>query len=151
MKEKFTTKIIVTQTRVTNSGRTRTGGEYTLYQVIATKPSGEPINLNLRSFEDMPKNVVLDVEAELYRSEQYGDSYTLKRLGGGTASELQKLEERVKRIEDFLTGRGEFRGSAAEPQTPVTQQPPTPQPPPPPPPPQEPPPPVAPEGDEIPF
>jgi hypothetical protein len=130
MKEKFTTKIMVRETRVTHSGQTRTGGTFTLYQVIATKPSGEAIDMNLRSFEDLPKNVVLEVEAELYRSEQYGDSYTLKRLGGGTASQLQDIEKRVKRIEDFLSGRGEFRGTAA----PEAQAAPPAQPPPPPPP-----------------
>lgn len=142
MKEKFTTKIIVKETRVTSSGRTRKGSTYSLYQVIATKPSGEPINLNLRSFEDLPKDVVIEVDAELFRSEHNGNSYTLQRKGapgGGSGPRLDSLEERVKRIEDFLSGRGEFGGTAAPPQQAAPQ-------PPPPPPPAEPPP-----GDDTAF
>lgn len=134
--EKFTTSIIVKETRATSSGRTGAGAEYTLYQVIATKPSGEPINLNLRAFEDLPKNVVIEVDAELYRSQRYGDSYTLQRKGAGGGDgggdRMSSLEERVKRIEDFLSGRGEFGGSAAQPEQAPTQAPPQPPPPPPP-------------------
>lgn len=129
MKEKFTTSIIVTETRVTNTGKTRTGGTYTLYQVIATKPSGELIDLNLRAFEDLPKNEVIEVDAELFRSQQYGDSFTLKRKGAprgggsGGGGGLAELEARVRRIEDFLSGRGEFGGSAAPPATQPAPQP----------------------------
>lgn len=155
MRDKFTTTIIVTETRVTNSGRTRAGGTYTLYQVIATKPSGEAINLNLRAFEDLPKNVPLEVDAELFRSQQYGDSYTLKRKGtphGGSGSagpRLDEIEKRVKRIEDFLSGRGEFGGSAAPESSPQVAQPK----PPPAPPPVNPDPPAGelPSDDSIPF
>jgi hypothetical protein len=118
--DKFQTKLIVTQSKVTHSGKTSSGGSYNLYQVIATRPDGAPIPFNLRSFEDLPTNEVLDVECEIYRSQQYGDSYTVKRIGGSpkTATlgkSVDELRERVERIEAFLQGRGEFGGSAAQP------------------------------------
>lgn len=144
--EHFTTKIIVTETREIHSGRTAAGGTYTIWQLIATKPDGTPITMNLRAFSDMPKNQVLEVECKLFRSQQYGDSYTVERKGDSGLT----LEQRVKRIEDFLSGRGEFRGSAsggsADPPAPVPTPPPPPPPAPPPatPPPMEPPPPAVP-------
>lgn len=152
MKEKFSTQIVVTSTKVTASGTTSSGGTYNLHQVIATKPDGTPITLNLRAFEELPTGVPIDVDCELFRSERYGDSYTVKRKGNGSGSPqaqrqqggngdaaLQALAVRVKRIEDFLSGRGEFAGAAAAPAAP----PPAPAapvsgPPPPPPPPVQP-------------
>lgn len=103
--EKFTTQIVVTETRVTYEGKNKQGHTYKLYQIIATKPDGSPVPFNLRSFEDMPKGEVLEVAAEIYRSQQYGDSYTLTRKGGSksaTKNELEKLAERVTAIERKL-------------------------------------------------
>lgn len=167
MKEKFTTKLIVTASNRLHTGRTGGGKAYEIWQIIATKPDGTPIPQawNLRAFEDLPKNVVLEVDAELFTSERYGSSYTLKPKSGGMSDQLAALQERVARIEDFLRGRGEFVGTAAAPPAataPATTQG-APPPPPPPAPPQAAPapapapaPPTAapagrPPGDDIPF
>jgi hypothetical protein len=155
--DKFQTKIIVKETKVTHSGKTSTGGSYNLYQVIATRTDGRSITFNLRSFEDLPTNEVLDVECEIYRSQQYGDSYTVKRIGGNPKSAslgkaVDELRERVDKIEAFLQGRGEFGGTAVQ-QEPAQGQPPPPPPgngqaAPPPPPPSTP---APTTDDQIPF
>jgi hypothetical protein len=169
--EKFTTSLIVTDIRQTYQGVTRKNTPYKLHQVIATKVDGTPIPHNLRSFSDLPKSVVIEVECTLHRSEQYGDSYTIEMKGGNQVVTLEEqvkaLQERVEKIEAFLSGRGEFVGSATEPATaPPPPPPPPPQPaPPPPPPPQpappppppppplqaDPPPNRLPDDDDIPF
>jgi hypothetical protein len=142
--KKFTTKMIVTETRPLHTGRTKSGEEYQIHQIIATKPDGTviPQSLNLRSFEDLPRNTVIEVEAELFESEKYGNSYTLKQKGGGggsgtLAQQVKALEQRIAHIEAFLQGRGEFVGTAAPAQAPAAQPAPVQQqaaPPPPPPP-----------------
>lgn len=116
--KKFSTELIVKECKQTYSGTTKNGQPYKLYQVIATKKDGTPIQWNLRSFSDLPRNVVIECECELYQSEQYGDSYTISPKDGQDRYSL--LEKRVKELEgvvaemrDFLQGRGEFRGSAA--------------------------------------
>lgn len=165
--EKFTTSLIVTEIRQTYQGRTKQGSSYTLFQVIATKVDGTPISHNLRSFSDLPKREVIEVECTLYRSQQYGDSYTIEMQGGNKVVTLEEqvkaLQERVVRIEDFLKGRGEFAGTASEPvdgpprsqaqrreaDPPAQTAPPAP--PPPPPPPAEPPEHPLPDDDDIPF
>lgn len=162
-KEKFTTSLIVTATNRLHTGRTSGGTEYEIWQIIATKPDGTPIpqSMNLRAFEDLPKNVVMEVDAELYESERYGNSYTIKPRVGSVAEQVRALGERVTRIEDFLRGRGEFVGqaTAAPPRQQATPQqqaaPPPPPPPapaaPPAPPPPPPPPPSGNPPDDIPF
>jgi hypothetical protein len=156
-----TTKIIVTEMRVTAQGKTKAGADYTLYQVLATKPDGQRIDLNLRSFTDLPKNEVIEVDVELYESDTYGKSYTLKRKGGGgggggskkLAESVDELRQRVERIEAFLQGRGEFGGTAPAPAQAPPPQPAAapPQAPPPVPPAAPPPPAVPPQSDDIPF
>lgn len=157
-RDKFTTKLIVTATNRLHTGRTQGGKPYEIFQIIATKPDGTPISqaMNLRAFEDLPKNVVLEVDAELFTSERYGNSYTIKPKMGSLTEQVKALQDRVTMIEDFLRGRGEFAGQAAGP---PQQQEGAPQAAPPPPPPPAPaaepaPPPTAPAGqpaDDIPF
>lgn len=101
---KHTTKIIVTEQKQIHKGRNRNGGEYTIWQVIAQKPSGEPIpeGMNLRSFDELPKNQVIEVEVEKYTSAQYGTSYTVtqkgKRRGSGLAKRVDELFNGMKRL-----------------------------------------------------
>lgn len=158
--EKFDTKIVVKEMIVTSSGMSKGDNPkpYTLYQVRATNPAGVPIEHNLRSFADLPLNEVLDVHCQLFTSERYGPSYTVSRKGGSGVSKklaesVDELRARVDKIEDWLRGRGEYAGIAADqpaaaapPQQPAAA--PAAQPPPPPPPTVAP---AVPPENDIPF
>lgn len=126
--DKFTTRIIVVETKVTNEGRTKSGGSYRLYQVIATKPSGEPIDqFNLRSFQELPTNEVIEVDAELYKSRSgFGDSYTLTRktTGPSMSQRMKTLEERVEALEQKLAAQS--APSVGPPPVPTSTMPPIP-------------------------
>lgn len=102
--DKWETRLIVTDTKSVYEGTNRsTGAPYTIYQVQATKEDGSPITgINLRSFEELPKHEVLDVSVELFHSQQYGDSYTIKRLNakrGQTREAVAALTNRVAELE----------------------------------------------------
>lgn len=97
------TKIIVRDLKVITSRP-----NYTLHQVIAVKPDGSPIvdamgqELNLRSFQELPKNRVIDVEVESFTSEKYGTSYTLKAMNYSLTDRVDELEAKVKALEEKL-------------------------------------------------
>lgn len=144
MRERFSTKIIVRRLSPIKTGTTGDGSPYTISQVIATKPDGAPIaDFNLRTFDALPTDCVIEVDCELFKSERFGDSYTVKLKAGqvpqqatadqGITKTVADLKTRVDRIEDFLSGRGEFAGSAAEPAGPPSPPPSGDAPPPPPP------------------
>jgi hypothetical protein len=152
-KDKFTTQIIVKDIRMLSSGTSPKGQKWTIWQLIATKPDGTPIEENLRTFAELPKNEVLDVECELFQSEQYGNSYTVSSKGSSSRTQrVADLEKRVDRIEEHL-GLKEQTGVDTQPppapasSAPPPAPPPTPEPQsePEPPPPEEPPPPMPPE------
>lgn len=154
--EKFTTKIIVTEQKQIHKGRNASGTEYTIWQVIAQKENGQPISqdMNLRSFDQLPKNQVVEVEVETYHSEQYGTSYTVtqkgKRRGTGLAKRVDELFAAMKRLNARLAAVEAIVGtSGAQPQpsAPPQQAPPPPSQPPPPPPPVG----DGMPGDDIPF
>jgi hypothetical protein len=121
------------ETREVHHGRnSRTGDDFTLYQIVATKPDGTLIEENLRSFEDLPRDEVLPVEVTPFVSDQYGMSYTLKlRAKSKQGQKLDELEERIARIESHLGL--ESNSSSQQPGPPPPPQPSS-QPPPPPPP-----------------
>lgn len=129
-------QIIVKQAREITRGRNKTTGEeYVMYQVIATKPDGIPIEQNLRTFDELPLNEVLDVTVTPFTSEQWGTSYTLK-LKGQTKQqkEMVELRRRIERIEKQLGISGSVDGPPGPPPPPssvpppVTSQPTTPPP-----------------------
>lgn len=95
----FETAIIVRETREIHHGH-QGGKSFTLYQVVATKPDGQPIDLNLRAFEDLPRDEVMPVEVTPFVSEQYGTSYTLKPKAKSKQSlKMEELEQRVAAVE----------------------------------------------------
>lgn len=130
MARKFDTKIIVTDQKQIHQGRNRNGGEYTIFQVIAQKESGEPISqdMNLRSFDQLPKNQVIEVEVEEYNSEQYGTSYTVsqkgKRRGSGLAKKVDEMMAALKRLNARLEAVERAVGVAGTQQPASTQPPP---------------------------
>jgi len=98
----FETTIIVRETREIHHGHTG-GKDFTLYQIVATKPDGTNIDLNLRSFEDLPRDEVLPVEVTPFVSEQYGTSYTLKtKTKTGQRRKMEELESRLEVVEKML-------------------------------------------------
>lgn len=121
-KKPHTTEIVVTEQKVIHKGRNNNSGrDYTIYQVIATNRNGQLIDLNLRSFSELPKNQAIKVEVEKFVSEQYGVSYTVslegKRKNNGLGKEVNELKSKVaaleRRIEE-LEQRAQ-RGPAAAP------------------------------------
>lgn len=122
-------RLIVRDLKRIHSGRTSKGAEYIIWQVIATKPDGTPIDQNLRTFEELPKNEVIEVTVEPYNSEQYGTSYTLKQVGRrSTRDELKALTERVARLEQAVYNGG-ARAASPQPTPPLAVPPPPPPPP----------------------
>lgn len=133
-----TRKIIVKDLKVIHKGRNRQGSEYTIRQVVATTEQGIPIEQNLRTFEEnLPKNQPIEVEIEVYNSEQYGTSYTVKRAGAGRKGlgkkvdalegEVNQLKVRLAKLEERI--KAAAPAAAQAPQAAPPAQPP-PQPPP---------------------
>jgi hypothetical protein len=150
-----TTKIIVRELLHIHTGRSRSGGTYSIWQVRATKPSGERIvdaqgeELKLRTFDEgLPKDQVIEVSVEKHHSEQYGTSYTVAAMGEAKGG----LTKRVERIEAFLESIAGERWENFSPAQPTSSAPATtqaaPRPGPPPPPPAPPP---QPPADDVPF
>lgn len=118
--KKFTSKIIAKEVISVHSATTKNGSPYEIFQVRATKLDGtqilwpdRPEEIPLRTFDaNFPINEPVEVDAELFESEKYGDSYTLKvknKPGGQTAKkvkgveeELDKLRQRVARLEETV-------------------------------------------------
>lgn len=105
LNEKTSTRfLIVKETREISRGRNpRTGSDYTMWQIIATKPDGTPIDQNLRSFEDLPRGEVLEVSVTPFVSQQWGTSYTIARKDKSKLhSDVDELKQRIERIEAHL-------------------------------------------------
>lgn len=95
--------IIVKETREISSGRSQNGREYSMWQIIATKPDGAVIDQNLRSFEDLPRGEVLEVSVTPFVSEQWGTSYTVARKNKSKLhSDFELLSARVAALEKHL-------------------------------------------------
>lgn len=129
-----TTFIIVKETREISRGRNpRTQAEFTMWQIIATKPDGTPIPQNLRCFEDLPRGEVLEVSVTPFVSEQWGTSYTIARKNKSKLhTDVSSLEDRVARIEAMLNITSDDSSPAPSsappppPSTPITPPPPPP-------------------------
>lgn len=86
-----------------------------IYDVTATSEAGDPIELELRSFSNLPTGVG-EYEVSEYRGKK-GVSYTLKKAGGGGSGgarlgpkvdelrdRVDALEETVRRLQSEITG-----------------------------------------------
>jgi hypothetical protein len=92
------------------SGTNAKGREWTIYEVMATKVDGSPVELELRAFDPLPLGVG-DYEVEKRSDPKYGDSYTLKIPGGGNRGpQVNPLEQRVAALEQkvalLVAGQG---------------------------------------------
>lgn len=97
-----TRKIHVIDAKEISSG-TGAKGAWTLYEIVATTPEGAPIDLKLKSFEKLDGPVEVEVEKQSH--EKYGDSYMLKKAGGGSAGarlgpKVDELRTRVEALEE---------------------------------------------------
>jgi hypothetical protein len=122
-----TRKLTVTSTNVLKST-----DDWTLYEVFATGEDGQPIELSLRAFEDLPAGEPAEFEIEKRTHEKFGDSYTLTPVGKSSGSSgarlgpkvdelrgrLDELEERVSQLEsrDSDLGGPPGEGPAADPE-----------------------------------
>lgn len=116
--EKTATRfIIVKETREISHGRSQSGSEYRMWQIIATKPDGTPIAQNLRCFEDLPRGEVLEVSVTPFVSEQWGTSYTVARKDKSKLhADVDALTKRVAALEEYLginTPEGQTEGRFA--------------------------------------
>lgn len=126
------TTVIVTDLKVIHKGTNKNGHDYTIYQVLATKPDGSKIvgpdgaELNLRSFQELPKHQPVEVTVERFDSEQYGTSYTLKTKSGGDkmGARVKDLEAKVQTLSERLDGLAAqlARGATAAPASAGQQQ-----------------------------
>jgi hypothetical protein len=73
-----TRRITVTDCTVITQGLGRNNREYTIYEIAARGEDGLEITENLRSFEELPLDVLIDVEVETFNSDRHGKSFTLK-------------------------------------------------------------------------
>jgi hypothetical protein len=104
-----TRKINVVSAIEVHSGTSDSGREWHLYEIVATTPEGEPIDLKLKSFERL--DGLVDVEVEKQTHERFGDSYMLKPVGGGGGGggnpgarlgpKVDELRGRIERLESW--------------------------------------------------
>lgn len=94
------TRLRITSCMAVYTGTNQRGDQYTIHEVEAVKGDGSPVNEKLRSFENLPLEV-LDLMVVPYRSQKHGLSYTLSRRSKpNTAARVKELEELVR---DLLT------------------------------------------------
>lgn len=125
-----TRRLIVRELRQIHKGRTTRGADYTIWQVVATSPDGRAIDANLRTFEELPKNQVIECTVELHQSESYGDSFTLGQVGRVTTDErLTIMDDRLKRLEQHVYGQGAVSAPPPQPAPSPAVPPPPPSPP----------------------
>jgi hypothetical protein len=124
----YNTQIIARELRHIKTDTGKSGHQYTLWQVIATKPDGTEIEQNLRTFDELPLNEVIEVTVESFQASSGATSYTVKPKRAGLPDSVDDLRLRVEKLESHVFGRTtETPTQAAT----VTPPPPPPAPPPP--------------------
>lgn len=76
-------------------GQNARGDQYTIYEVEATRENGAPVRERLRSFENLPLELI-EVMVVPYRSAKFGISYTLSRRNRPNSAErIAELTQRA--------------------------------------------------------
>lgn len=96
--------IIVTGANEIKTGTSSKGGKWTLTGIDATTESGDPIDLKMKTFDNLPQGQPIEVEIEKQEHDKYGTSYLLKRpkkegSGNGLGGAVDDLRERVEVLE----------------------------------------------------
>lgn len=88
---------------VVYTGTNAKGNEFHIHEVMATKPDGSPVELPLRSFDNLPLGEA-DYLVEQYVGKTGETSYTLKIPGGGRrgAPATSGVEQRLAAVEQGL-------------------------------------------------
>lgn len=121
-----TTEIVVREVNQIHQGRNAAGREWKIFQLIATNRDGQLIDLNLRSFSELPLNQLIKVDVEKYDSDRFGQSYTVslhgKSKGGGLGKKVDELrarvdaqDEKIKKLEGAIAALRQ-QPSGTEPQ-----------------------------------
>lgn len=88
-------------------GHNRRGDSFTVYEIKAARAeTGQPINEKLRAFTSLAVGQEIDVNVQVYNSEQWGKSFTLYPKGARSESatgQLNELRERVNELENWKT------------------------------------------------
>lgn len=84
--------ITITGCDVLRSGTGSNGKDWTLYNVTANNPEGQPIAAKLRCFKNLPVGQTIEVEIEDRSTEQYGKEYTLHYKGASAPRQQQSGE-----------------------------------------------------------
>lgn len=116
--------------KVVYTGTNKKGNEFHIHEVMATKPDGSPVDMPLRSFDNLPLGTG-EFLVEQYVAKNGDVSYTLKTpgRGGGGGRPAPNLEPRVAALEQALanlTARVnnlQAPGSAAETSSPLSTAP----------------------------
>lgn len=129
MADPNTRRIVVKEQKEIHKGTNRNGHDYVIYQLVATTEGGVPIEQNLRSFQQLPKNQLIEVTVEKYTSQQSGAvSYTVstKKKGGDTVGKrIDALERQVKDLTARLQAvEGRARAASSAPSTAAATAPP---------------------------
>lgn len=74
----------------------------TLYEVFAVDEEGEPVQEELRSFQELDLGELVEYEVTRYDDPERGTSFTLKRQPKNTARRVDELEKRVDELEKRL-------------------------------------------------
>lgn len=107
-------RLRITSCAVGWTGKNKRGYDTTIYEVEACKENGEVVAEPLRSFEDLPLEL-LDLNVVVFDSEHFGRSFTLSRRNKPKTAELiaaqqvliEELKTRLERVEAFLRKRSQ--------------------------------------------
>lgn len=92
------TRLRVTSCTQVYQGKNSRGDEYTIYEIEAVKGDGEAVQEKLRSFENLPLEI-LDLTVVPYRSAKHGLSYTLsQRSKPNNSKRITELEDLVGQL-----------------------------------------------------
>lgn len=116
-------KLIVREQKEIHKG-TRSGRDYVIYQVIATTEGGVPIDQNLRSFQQLPKNQIIEVDIEKFDSPQWGVSYTLSTKKSGGEAVGKRIDGLERQLAELTKRVGALEGGPARTAPPATTGPP---------------------------
>ena|SRR5918995_5153954 len=91
-----------TAVRELTSGEGSNGRAWTLYAVEAVDAAGAPIRAELRAFEKLPVDELVELEVER-RDDARGVTYTLRcpRTGSALGGRVAALERRVEHLEEL--------------------------------------------------
>lgn len=123
----------VTKCNDAYKGKNANGVDYTRYECVIAKETGEVYQQKFNSFEPLPVGVLVELKWKKFDSDQYGESFTLSlknkadkptaaappttgpppgsapsadgRVPEQLAHDLKLLSDRLRRVEAYLAGK----------------------------------------------